>query len=128
MSHYFDWRGFLFFAGLAVVIFFFGVSLHLGILYAFTDTEAKEQAALVIPPQAERLSQNLASGIVPSRRIIDSLQISQAIPQEGKFIAADLVAMKLFMYENGQLVSELPIQSKGKPGTSWETPSGFYSI
>ncbi|MBX9765241.1 L,D-transpeptidase family protein, partial [Patescibacteria group bacterium] len=40
----------------------------------------------------------------------------------------DLVAMKLFLYENGAVVEELPIQSKGKPGTSWETPSGFYSI
>jgi D-alanyl-D-alanine carboxypeptidase len=128
MSHYFDWRGMLFIGGMAVAIFVFGVSVHLGILYAFTDAEAVKEAAVIVPSQPERLSASLAAGIVPSRRVIDSLQISSAIPQEGKFVAADLVAMKLFLYNNGQVQEELPIQSKGKPGTSWETPSGFYSI
>ena len=128
MSHYFDWRGMLFVVGLTFLVAVFGVSLHLGILYAFADPEAEAQATVVIPPPAERLSQSLAAGIVPSRRVIDALQISQAVPQEGKFIVADLTAMKLFLYENGQVTQELPIQSKGKPGTSWETPSGFYSV
>ena len=128
MIHSFDWRGFGFFFALCAALIISGVVTHFGILYAFTDTEAARQAEAVIPPQAERLSANLAAGIVPARRIIDSLQISDVIPKEGKFISADLVAMKLFLYENGLIVNELPIQSKGKPGTSWETPSGFYSV
>jgi D-alanyl-D-alanine carboxypeptidase len=128
MHHSFDWRGFSFFFALCAAVILSGVITHFGILYAATDSKAQQEAQIEIPPQAERLSANLAAGIVPSRRVIDSLQISDVIPKEGKFISADLVAMKLFLYENGTLVSELPIQSKGKPGTSWETPSGFYSI
>lgn len=128
MNHSFDWRGFSFFSALCAAVVLSGLITHFGILYAAVDSQAEQDARIVIPPQAERLSANLAEGIVPSRRVIDSLQISDVIPKEGKFISADLVAMKLFLYENGALVSELPIQSKGKPGTSWETPSGFYSV
>ncbi|MBY0539392.1 L,D-transpeptidase family protein [Patescibacteria group bacterium] len=128
MNHSFDWRGFVFFFALCAALIVSSVVTHFGILYASTDAEAVRQASVVIPPPAERLSANLAAGIVPARRVIDSLQISDVIPKEGKFISADLVAMKLFLYENGTIVNEFPIQSKGKPGTSWETPSGFYSI
>lgn len=128
MNHSFDWRGFSFFLSFCIAIVASGFVTHFGILYAYTDLEAVRQASITVPPQSERLTASLAAGIAPSRRVIDSLQISDVIPREGKFISADLVAMKLFLYENGTIVNEFPIQSKGKPGTSWETPSGFYSV
>lgn len=46
----------------------------------------------------------------------------------GKVIKADLAAMKIFLYQDGQLVSVLPILSKGRPGSPWETPTGTYRV
>ena len=62
------------------------------------------------------------------QRIINTLTIALAVPAEGKFIAADLVSMKMYLYQDGASVAEYPILTKGKPGTPYETPSGFYSV
>lgn len=48
--------------------------------------------------------------------------------QAGKMLVADLDLMRLFIYENGIEHVSVPILSKGKPGTRWETPAGLYSI
>lgn len=48
------------------------------------------------------------------------------IPKEGKAVFADLDAMTVTLYENGNSVKEFPIKSKGKPGSFWETPRGEY--
>ena len=61
-------------------------------------------------------------------RSIQTLTIKQAIPPTGKFIAADLSRMKMHLYENGALVAEYPILTKGRPGSPYETPSGFYAV
>jgi len=44
------------------------------------------------------------------------------------FVEADLTAMKLQVYESGKPVLEVPILTKGKPGSWWETPAGIYKI
>lgn len=62
------------------------------------------------------------------QRVINRLTIADTVPREGKFIAADLVHMNLQLYQNGTQVGEYPIKTKGRPGTPWETPSGFYNI
>lgn len=62
------------------------------------------------------------------QRIINTLTIEDAIPAEGKLIAANLVTMKIMLYENGVQVAEFPIQSKGRTGSPWETPSGMYQV
>jgi len=48
------------------------------------------------------------------------------LPETGKAVHADLAAMTLTLYENGTKVTEVPIISKGKPGSFWETPTGEY--
>lgn len=43
-------------------------------------------------------------------------------------IEADLSAMTLRVYKAGILSLEVPIQTKGKEGSWWETPAGLYAI
>lgn len=62
------------------------------------------------------------------KRVINMLTIRDVVPAEGKFVGADLVEMKLYTYEDGVIVDTFPIESKGRPGTAWETPSGMYTI
>ncbi len=63
-----------------------------------------------------------------SKRIISMLTIIDSVPKTGKFIVADLVTMKLSLYQDGVTTAEYHILTKGKPDTPYETPSGFYSI
>ena len=44
------------------------------------------------------------------------------------FIEADLSAMKLTLYEDGATVKEVPILTKGREGSWWETPAGLYRV
>lgn len=50
------------------------------------------------------------------------------IPTEGKFIAADLEAMKITLYQNGKEFAVVPIGTIGRNGAAWETPRGSYKI
>lgn len=50
------------------------------------------------------------------------------IAEKASFINADLSAMVLSVYTDGAKVLEVPILSKGKPGSWWETPAGIYKI
>src|SRR5882724_9446532 len=50
------------------------------------------------------------------------------ISQKESFIEADLTAMQLSVYENGAVVKQVPILTKGRPGSWWETPAGLYQV
>src|SRR3989338_6387982 len=50
------------------------------------------------------------------------------ISQKTSFIEADLTAMTIRFYKNGVLTKEVPIQTKGREGSWWETPAGLYKI
>lgn len=50
------------------------------------------------------------------------------LPEKGKAIVANLAAMKLHLYEDGEEVKSFDIQSRGRPGTAWETPPGVYQV
>ncbi len=50
------------------------------------------------------------------------------IEQKAEFIEADLSAMTLKVYKKGALYLEVPIDSKGREGSWWETPAGLYKI
>ena len=49
-------------------------------------------------------------------------------PESGKTIRINLETMELSMYEDGALVETLPVISKGKPGSYWQTPGGEYRV
>lgn len=49
-------------------------------------------------------------------------------PEQGKAVRADLSAMKLSLYEDGESVATYDIVAKGKPGSYWETPTGEYQV
>lgn len=45
-----------------------------------------------------------------------------------KYIAADLEKMELTLYASGSPMETVPILSKGRRGTPWETPTGTYEV
>lgn len=50
------------------------------------------------------------------------------INQKKSFIEADLTAMQVSIYQDGEVVKQVPILTKGRPGSWWETPAGLYQI
>lgn len=64
----------------------------------------------------------------PRPRSIRHPQISDYIPEEGKFIGVDLTKMELAVFKDGKQVEQFEVLSKGRPGSHWETPSGLYEI
>lgn len=48
--------------------------------------------------------------------------------RDSDLIEADLSAMTLRVYKVGELALEVPIKTKGKEGSWWETPAGLYAI
>ena len=50
------------------------------------------------------------------------------IAHKASFIDANLSSMQLILYQDGELKLSVPILTKGKPGSWWETPAGIYKI
>ena len=52
----------------------------------------------------------------------------QFIEDKASFIEADLSALIVRVYKEGELTIEVPINTKGREGSWWETPAGLYKI
>jgi hypothetical protein len=52
----------------------------------------------------------------------------QFIVKKADFIEADLSEKILRVYQSGNLALEVPIDSKGREGSWWETPAGLYEV
>ena len=78
----------------------------------------------------ERAPANIAlSGLDADEFFYEPLSLPvPKIPEEGKAVVADLSLMQVRLYDNGKIMHELPIVSKGKPGSFWETPTGEYRV
>lgn len=53
---------------------------------------------------------------------------NQFITEKADFIEADLSKMILRVFKNGEMSYEVPILTKGRDGSWWETPAGLYKI
>lgn len=126
----FDWKRFYF--GLKVS----AICLAIGFGGKYAAEIVRPYITPSEPPALAVMQESVSSRQEPvatlssttPQRVINSLTIADVVPKEGKFIAADLVHMKLYLYQDGTTTAEYPIATKGKPGTPWETPSGFYAI
>ena len=131
IDHSFDWNGFGFFLKVTALCLAVGVGGPYGFLYAQSYVTPAAPPPGLVAVQAAPAAPTTAAVVLSSttsQRVIKTLTIVDTIPKEGKFIAADLVNMKLYLYQDGATTAEYPIVTKGKPGTPWETPSGFYSV
>lgn len=134
-SEVFDWKGFVFFLKVATLALLLTFGGRFSYSYYIHNSSPKiEPGPITIAPentppgkQFIAIKKSSLSTSTPVR-IINALTIDDVIPSEGKFIAADLVNMKLHLFKDGTEVDSYTIKSKGRPGTPWETPSGVYSI
>ncbi|MBX9906278.1 L,D-transpeptidase family protein [Patescibacteria group bacterium] len=53
---------------------------------------------------------------------------NQLVEEKVSFIEANLSTLQLRVYKDGELALEVPIDTKGREGSWWETPAGLYKI
>lgn len=81
-------------------------------------------------PATEAAALHLEYGPQPALENADFFAKTKAyfIEQGADFVEADLSSMMLRVYERGAVKLEVPILTKGKEGSWWETPAGLYQI
>lgn len=128
-SNTFEWGGLYFSAAMLAVFILVGILGHYGFIYARQYFNPVPTAVASLEPvQATPLAAAIALSTTTPQRVINSVTIAQATPKTGKFIAADLVHMQLYLFEDGVATATYPILTKGKPGTPYETPGGMYAV
>ncbi len=95
------------------------------------------------PPQTGTITYNLITPQLPDKKYealsygVDARLARPELYQQTikmlqiqglRFITADLTQMKLVIYEGKEPLLEVPILTKGKDGSWWETPAGIYKI
>lgn len=88
-----------------------------------------EKSIFAVTENFENIEDNLTRAALEDEFFYKPLLTSvPEIPQSGKYVHADLNSMTLFLYEDGENRFEIPIVSKGRPGSFWETPTGEYRV
>lgn len=79
-------------------------------------------------PEGLMGKQNFVYGAWPALQNADFFETvkNDFIAQKADFVETDLSSMTLRVYKQGTVALEVPIKSKGKEGSWWETPSGLY--
>ena len=54
--------------------------------------------------------------------------LKQLIASKVDFVEADLTQMRLTIHRSGEAAFTVPILTKGREGSWWETPAGFYRV
>jgi hypothetical protein len=129
----FDKKG-LFFMGKLVFVFIFAILISsFSSSHSQAHTPQPSTHTEAFAPLREQMAAS-PSEIISTEtlqiplRTIKNLTIDDMVPVAGKFIAADLASMQMYLFEDGTLQAQYPIKSKGRPGTHWETPAGLYKI
>mgnify|MGYP001557976050 FL=1 len=130
LDHSFDWIGFRFAGKLFLVCMVVVMIGRFGFWYVseLHPTSVPALIAIQETPSVQAMALVQEFSTSTPVRVINKLTVADAVPQTGKFITADLESMKLTLYQDGIEVAEYPILTKGRPGSPYETPAGFYNV
>ncbi len=131
----FDKKGFLFLIKLSAILFVLIIAAEFlpAIIYSpvFGENSDVKLPSVQSGNESIKLSDSElvysdSGGI--SRQINNNYPFNFLSGKQGKAIVADLTAMELFLYQDGKILKKYKILSKGRPGSSWETPTGEYKV
>ena len=104
-------------AGVSAILFsFFGTQVNNYVLVTAAATSPEKIA--------------FSYGIQPSLSNPDFFNKikTQFIDEKATFVEVDLSQMVARVYTQGEVTVEVPVKTKGKEGSWWETPAGLYKI
>jgi hypothetical protein len=90
----------------------------------------RELAIAAIPNETKSTTPMPNYGVWPELSGIEFFNTVKAtyISKKVDFIEANLSEMQMHVFKKGQIVKSVPIKTKGKEGSWWETPSGLYKV
>lgn len=106
-------------------------SMHVGALNSArvvaAETEQVQQPIdIPLPTAAEVLHYGPRNPTIEPNFFVETRDA--LVAQKVSFIEANLTTMQIRLWENGTVALEVPIQTKGRPGSWWQTPAGVYSV
>ncbi len=113
-----------------------GAGLFIAAGFVYGGRFALSHSPLKLSAQVSKTSSSPSSPSSPSvstpiysKITLGSLsQDLSSLPQQGKALYVDLDAMTLSLYSDGTVTEKVPVMSKGRIGTPWETPPGVYKV
>lgn len=86
--------------------------------------------SILLPSAPEALATELSYGEEPALSNPDFFgKVKQKfIDDKADFVEVDLSAMIVRAYKQGEVGVEVPVKTKGRDGSWWETPAGLYKI
>lgn len=103
------------------------LSVSIAVLLLFIDRKSGAVSGLL--PDGFLPNKEFTYGAIPELKDKAYFQnVKQQYLDSGtNFVEADLTAMMLRVYKNKILALEVPIKTKGREGSWWETPAGVYA-
>ncbi len=110
------------------ILLIFVISFAIGSFFIFQNKTLSYTINLPVTPEDNR--NEFTYGEQPALSNPDFFKKvkQQFINDSADFVEANLSTMMLRVYKEGNLFLEVPIASKGKEGSWWETPAGLYKI
>lgn len=112
----------------AVILVLLVILLAAASFFFFGETTLSYTINLPSPPAEKRIEFSYGEQSALSNPDFFGKVKQQFIDDKADFIEADLSAMKLRVYKQGSLALEVPVETKGRPGSWWETPAGLYKV
>lgn len=115
---------------LGIVILVLVLTISAATLITFFYVQGAFKATEVVITNGDGTKNGFTYGSWPAlqnARFFETVK-ENFLKEKTDFIEADLSAMKLRVYQEGTQALEVPIVSKGRSGSWWETPAGLYNI
>lgn len=111
-------------------IVLFLLSLGLSVTPLVYSESSENTYTLTITDAPESTKQTFTYGVSQALSHPDFFNTvkNQLIESKVPFVEADLTKMVVRVYKDGIPVVEVPVKTKGRSGSWWETPAGLYKI
>ena len=111
-------------------IILFLLSLGLSVTPLVYSDSSENTYTLTITDAPESTKQTFTYGVSQALSHPDFFNTvkKQLIESKVTFVEADLTQMVVRVYKDGIPIVEVPVKTKGRSGSWWETPAGLYKI
>ena len=111
-----------------LVTILFLVACFIGIFFYFKNNVKAYEVVIPVTPSPNKTLFTYGSHTSFSNPDFFAKVKNQFVESKTTFVEVNLSEMIAHVYKNGVIVVEVPVKTKGKGGSWWETPAGLYKI
>lgn len=111
-----------------LVTIIFLLSVTVGLFFYFKNVVTAYEVVVPVGPPPDKTTFTYGAQQALSNPDFFAKVKNQFIESKATFVEVNLSDMVARVYKNGIVVVEVPVKTKGKEGSWWETPAGLYKI